>query len=431
MRPAGEGGAGAVLFLDLDHFKDVNDSRGHDAGDRLLIAVAARLRAAVGERDTVARLGGDEFAVHLAGVTDPGAAARAADRLLAALAAPFSLDGQVLTTGGSVGIAIADAAYARPEELLRDADLALYRAKAAGRGGYALFDPAMHARLLDRLALEGDLARATERDELRVYYQPMVALSSGRVTYLEALVRWQHPVRGLVAPGDFIPLAEETGLIVPLGRRILATACRQVVAWGRAYPDTPPPGLAVNLSPRQFRDPGLVDGVQAILAETGLAAARLTLEVTESVAMERVEETLATLAALRALGVRLALDDFGTGHSSLAYLRELPLDTLKIDRSFFRDTPQNRVIVRAVTALAHGLGLAVTAEGLETAGQVAWARAAGCDRGQGYYFARPLPPEEIAALWALGLTFALPRATMPGTPPAVPPAAAAASPARA
>jgi len=293
--------------------------------------------------------------------------------------------------------------------VLRDADVALYRAKDAGRGGYALFDPAMQAALLDRLALERDLAGAAARGELRVHYQPKVDLASGRAIFVEALVRWEHPTRGLVPPGDFIPLAEEAGLIVPLGRWVLAEACRQVAAWHGAYPDTAP-ALAVNLSPRQFRDPRLVGDVAAILAETGLPADRLTLEVTESVAMERIEETCATLAALRALGVHLALDDFGTGHSALAYLQQLPLDTLKIDRGFFRDTPQNRAIVAAVTALAHGLGLDVTAEGLETAAQVAWARDAGCERGQGFYFARPLPPDALAALLAAGLTFALPVA---------------------
>ncbi len=416
---------GAVLFLDLDHFKDVNDSRGHDAGDRLLVAVTARLRGTLRERDTLARLGGDEFAVFLAGTADAGAAARAAERLLAALAAPFALDGQAHTTGGSVGIVLATAGYDRPEDVLRDADVALYRAKDAGRGGYALFDPAMQAQLLDRLALERDLAGAPARGELRVHYQPKVDLATGRATFLEALVRWQHPTRGLVPPGAFIPLAEEAGLIVPLGRWVLAEACRQVVSWGVAYPDAAAPALAVNLSPRQFRDPGLVADVAATLAATGLPADRLTLEVTESAAMERIEETLATLGALKVLGVRLALDDFGTGHSALAYLQQLPLDTLKIDRGFFRDTPQNRAIVGAVTALAHGLGLDVTAEGLETAAQVAWARAAGCDRGQGFYFARPLPAETIAALWGAGLTFDLPAGRSPEpVPVAAPPTAA-------
>ncbi len=400
---------GAVLFLDLDHFKDVNDSRGHDAGDRLLVAVAARLRGALRDRDTLARLGGDEFAVLLAGVADAGGAARAAERLLAALAAPLALDGQAHTAGGSLGIVLATAEYARPEDVLRDADVALYRAKDAGRGGYALFDPAMQAALLDRLALERDLAGAAARGELRVYYQPKVDLATGRATFLEALVRWEHPTRGLIPPGDFIPLAEEAGLIVPLGRWVLETACRQLAAWHATYPDTAP-ALAVNLSPRQFRDPGLASDVGASLAASGLPADRLTLEVTESVAMERIDETLATLRALKALGLHLALDDFGTGHSALAYLRQLPLDTLKIDRGFFAEGPENRAIVQAVTDLAHGLGLDVTAEGLETADQVAWARAAGCERGQGFYFARPLPADALAALLAAGLTFSLPAA---------------------
>ena len=404
-----DGPGSAVLYLDLDHFKDVNDSRGHDAGDRLLVAVAARLRGALGARDTLARLGGDEFAILLAGVTEAGTAARVAARVLAALAAPLQLDGEAHTTDGSIGIVLATATYERPEDVLRDADVALYRAKDAGRGGYALFDPAMQAALLDRLALERDLALAAERGELRVCYQPKVDLATGRTTFIEALVRWQHPTRGLVPPGEFIALAEESGLIVPVGRWVLAEACRQVVAWDMAHPTSAVPALAVNLSPRQFRDPGLVDDVAAILATTGLPAARLVLEVTESAAMERIDETLATLRALKALRVGLALDDFGTGHSALAYLRQLPLDTLKIDRSFFADNPANRAIVGAVTALAHGLGLEVTAEGLETAAQVAWAREAGCDRGQGFYFARPLPADQVATLWTGGLTCALPQ----------------------
>ena len=404
---------GAVLFLDLDHFKDVNDSRGHDAGDRLLIAVARRLRTTLRDHDTLARLGGDEFAVLLGGIGGAAGAVRAAEGLLVALAATPQLDGDEQGVAASLGLVLATADYGRPEDVLRDADVALYRAKDAGRGGYALFDPAMQAALLERLALERDLTRAPERGELRVYYQPKVDLATGRTTFLEALVRWQHPTRGLVAPGDFIPLAEESGLIVPVGRWVLAEACRQIVAWGAAQPGLPAPHLAVNLSPRQFRDPELVRDVAAILAATGLPAACLVLEVTESAAMERIDETLATLRALKALGVGLALDDFGTGHSALAYLQQLPLDTLKIDRSFFRENPQNRAIVRAVTELAHGLGLEVTAEGLETAAQVAWARGAGCERGQGFYFARPLPAEQIAALWATGLTFSLPLVVAP------------------
>ncbi len=388
----------AVLFVDLDRFKQVNDTLGHAAGDQLLVAVAARLQSCLRDADTLARLGGDEFALLLEEIGDLAGALRIADRLLAALAPALPVAGRDLVVAASLGVALSTGLEDTPADLLRFADVALYRAKDAGGGGYAVFSPGMDGAARAQLELEHDLRGALGRDELRVHYQPLLDLATGRVVLLEALVRWQHPARGLLTPGAFIPLAEETGLIVPLGRWILAEACRQFQIW----PSPRPAALAVNLSPRQFRDPALVADVAAILAATGLPADRLVLEVTETVAMERVDETIATMAALRALGVGLALDDFGTGHSSLAYLQRLPLDMLKIDRTFFRDTAENRAIVGAVVGLAHGLGLGVTAEGLETAAQASWAREAGCDRGQGYYFARPLPPEELAAHWAAG-----------------------------
>jgi diguanylate cyclase (GGDEF)-like protein len=390
----------AVLFLDLDRFKQVNDTLGHAAGDQLLVAVAARLQSCLRDADTLARLGGDEFALLLEEIGDLAGALRIADRLLAALAPALPVAGRDLVVAASLGVALSTGLEDTPADLLRFADVALYRAKDAGGGGYAVFSPDMDGAARAQLELEHDLRGALGRDELRVHYQPLLDLATGRVVLLEALVRWQHPARGLLTPGAFIPLAEETGLIVPLGRWILAEACRQFQRWPSPRPA--PAALAVNLSLRQFRDPALVADVAAILAATGLPADRLVLEVTETVAMERVEETIATMAALRALGVGLALDDFGTGYSSLAYLQRLPLDTLKIDRTFFRDTAENRAIVGAVVGLAHGLGLGVTAEGLETAAQASWARDAGCDRGQGYYFARPLPPEELVAHWAAG-----------------------------
>jgi len=403
----------AVLFLDLDRFKQVNDSLGHAAGDQLLVAVTTALCACLRDTDTLARFGGDEFALLLEEVGDLNGALRVADRLIAALAPALPVAGREIVVSTSVGLALSAGPEDTPADLLRFADVALYRAKESGRGRCEVFYPGMGEGALARLDLEYDLRGAAERGELIVYYQPKVDLATGHTMLLEALVRWQHPTRGLVPPGEFIPLAEETGLIVPLGRWILATACRQFQAWYGAYPHKTAPHLAVNLSPREFRDPELVTGVVATLAASGFPPDRLILEVTETVAMERIDETLATLAALKKLGVRLALDDFGMGHSSLAYLQRLPLDTLKIDRSFFTDTVQNRSIVRAVTALAHGIGLAVTAEGLETMEQVVWAQAAGCDYGQGYYFARPLPPDEVAVFWALGLSFALPAASTP------------------
>ncbi len=421
IRAAGTGRLCAVLCLDLDHFKHVNDSLGHAAGDRLLVAVAARLGAVLDDGDTLARLGGDEFVVLLGAVADGAEAARVAVRLHAALEQAFTVDGQEIMATTGVGLALgidtvgtADAA----ENLLRFADVALYRAKATGRARTVTFAPAMGSEPMARLGLERDLRRALAREELVLYYQPKVDLGTGRVTVLEALVRWRHPTRGLVPPGDFIPLAEESGLIVPLGRWALRVACRQVVAWTTAYPGQPGPRLAVNLSAREFRDPDLVASVAATLAATGLAPDRLILEVTETAAMEQVEAAIQTLTALRVLGTRLALDDFGTGHASLAYLQRLPLDTLKLDRAFFADTPQNRAIVGAVTTLAHGLGLDVTAEGLETAGQVAWARAAGCERGQGYYFSRPLPADELATFWAGDRTFSFSGDRGPDPPPA-------------
>jgi diguanylate cyclase (GGDEF)-like protein/PAS domain S-box-containing protein len=406
----------AVLFLDLDRFKHVNDSLGHAAGDALLVAVAARLTDTLRAGDTLARLGGDEFVALLTDLADETEALHIAARLHAALERPFSIIDHDIVATTSIGLVVATGVADPPEDLLRFADVALYRAKLAGRSGTAAYAPAMGSGALGRLELEHDLRTALAREELVLYYQPKVDLTTGRVASLEALVRWQHPRRGLVPPGDFIPLAEETGLIVPLGRWALRAACGQAVAWAATHPDIPAPRVAVNLSAREFRDPELVAGVADTLAATALPPERLILEVTESVALEQVEEAIVTMRALRALGVRLALDDFGTGHASLAYLQRLPLDTLKLDRAFFADTPQNRAIVGAVATLAHGLGLDVTAEGLETAAQVAWARAAGCDRGQGFYFARPLPASEIAALWGAGLRFDLPAATAPEQP---------------
>ncbi len=397
-----------VLFLDIDHFKTVNDSLGHAAGDQLLTSVAARLRLGLRGGDTLARLGGDEFAALLEDIADLAEARDVAARLHATLRAPLVLEGHELFVTASIGLALGEGVADTPEDLLRFADVALYRAKEVGRACTEVFYPGMSAAAVERLELERDLRRALARGEFVVHYQPIVELHTGVIGGLEALVRWQHPTRGLVFPGQFIPLAEETGMIVLIGQWALGEACRQLRAWQDCYPDVPSPTVSVNLSARQFRHIDLVANVAATLAKSGLTARQLQLEVTETVAMADTEVGVTTLATLRALGVRLAIDDFGTGYSSLAYLQRLPVGALKIDRTFFSTGESNRAIVRAITTLAHGLGLEVTAEGLETAPQIAWAREAGCDHGQGYYFARALAPEEFEGWWARGLRCAIP-----------------------
>ena len=396
----GDGVPCAVLFLDLDRFKDVNDLRGHDVGDRLLIAVAGRLRAALRAEDTLARLGGDEFIVLVDRVADTDAVAAVAEHLAAAVASPFLVDGHAHAVALSVGVALSGPGHARPEDLLRDADLAMYRAKDAGGAGYVFFDPAMQAALAARVALEADLRRALERGEFALHYQPVVSLADGRIVKAEALVRWRHPARGPVSPGEFIPLAEETGLIVPLGRWVLGEACRQARAWQAVGT---PVAVAVNLTAREFQRPELVADIADVLAATGLDACWLRLEITESLAMRNAAAAVATLAALRALGVRVAIDDFGTGYSSLAYLKHLPADMLKIDKAFVDDLGTDEAataIVAAIIALGHTLGLMVIGEGVETAAQAERLRALGCDWAQGYHFARPLPPGELGALLA-------------------------------
>jgi diguanylate cyclase (GGDEF)-like protein/PAS domain S-box-containing protein len=391
----------AVLFVDLDGFKVVNDSLGHAAGDALLGAVAARLRACARAGDTVARLGGDEFVLLLEGLADGDEAARAARRIAAALAPAFAVDGQELFVTASVGVALNTPDHDGAEALLRDADIAMYRAKRAGRARWALFDPSMNGAAA-RLALETDLHRAVGPGrcaEFVLHYQPLIALATGRIAGVEALLRWRHPVRGLVPPGDFIPLAEETGLILPLGRWALGAACRQLRAWQLRTGDHALT-VGVNLSASEFLQPDLAAAVAGVLAETGLPPATLTLEITESVLMAEVARSRAALDALRALGVRLAIDDFGTGYSSLAYLQRFRVDTLKIDRAFVTGVdghPEGAAIVRAIVTLAHALGLGVTAEGVETAAEAAYLRGLGCAQGQGYHFARPLPPEALAA----------------------------------
>ncbi|CAA9542657.1 MAG: Sensory box/GGDEF family protein [uncultured Thermomicrobiales bacterium] len=399
-RATRDGEQAAVLFVDLDRFKVVNDSLGHAQGDQLLMAVGPRLRAVLGPADTLARLGGDEFTVLLEGVS-PTEAVRTADHLLDALRTPLRFSGNEAVVTASIGIALSTPGRSDPGELLRQADVALYRAKAQGGDRYVAFDPSMAAEASDRLALENDLRRALQKDELLLHYQPIVELATGRIVALEALVRWQHPTRGLVPPDEFIRLAEATGLIVPIGTWVLEEACRQLRAWQMALPGLPLEAININLAARQVREPRLVETVERILVETEIAPDALRLEVTEQVLVEDLRAAAPTLRALRAIGVRLAIDDFGVGQSSLGYLRELTADDLKIDRSFVRDSghdERSTDIVRAVVWLAHQFGMQVTAEGIETAEQLAAALAVGCDRGQGYLFARPLPVAEVTAL---------------------------------
>ena len=394
----------AVLFLDLDRFKLVNDSLGHSVGDELLVAVARRLERCVRPGDTVARLGGDEFTILLDGIKAPNDATRVADRVQRELARPFGLGGQEVFTTVSIGIALSTSGYEHPDHLLRDADIAMYRAKSLGKARYEVFDREMHALASAQLELETDLRRALDRGEFRVHYQPIVSLATGRATGFEALVRWQHPTRGLLLPGEFIPSAEETGLIIPLGRWVLGEACRTVrgLCHGGEQADRPL-SVSVNLSPRQFRHPNLVGEVREELEASGLPPECLRLEITESTVMENAEPSLVMLAQLRALGVQLHLDDFGTGYSSLSYLPRFPIDTLKIDRSFVSGMGprgENAEIVSIIVMLAHSLGMEVIAEGVETAEQLAMLRALQCGHVQGFYLSRPVPPEEVPALLA-------------------------------
>jgi diguanylate cyclase (GGDEF)-like protein/PAS domain S-box-containing protein len=390
----------AVLFLDLDRFKVVNDSLGHAVGDELLVAVAGRLRNAVRETDTVSRFGGDEFAVLLDDLGAVEDAVRAADRIQAALSAPVSLSGYEVFTSASIGIALSSTAYGRPDHLMRNADMAMYRAKAAGTGRHELFDRAMHALALTRLQMETDLRRGIERDEFSLHYQPIVSLRTGRIAGVEALLRWQHPERGWIAPLDFVPPAEETGLILQIGRRVIGDACRQLREWQARSPAARELSVSINLSVRQFSQADLVEQVREALADSGIAPHLLRLEVTESVVVDNVEAAAATLARLKALGARVYLDDFGTGYSSLSSLHRLPIDALKVDRSFVSRIGEGggEQMVRTVATIARNLDLAVVAEGIETPRQLDLVRALGCEYAQGYLFSAPLDPEATLRL---------------------------------
>jgi diguanylate cyclase (GGDEF)-like protein/PAS domain S-box-containing protein len=402
------GPTAAVLFLDLDGFKEVNDSIGHAAGDQLLIRVAERLRAAVGPDDTVARFGGDEFAVLLENLDDDRDAERLANRIIESLAEPLTLESNEIHVRASIGIATSartgDPGDARDaDQLMRNADLAMYRAKATGDGSFARYNPQMHSGLVERLQLEADLRRALETDELELFYQPTIDLASGAIVGFEALLRWRHPSRGLVPPIEFIPIAEATGMIRPLGQLVLLQACRQAASWLADDP-TRPLTIAVNVSGHQLdASEDLPAFVAMVLADSGLPGEHLCLEMTESVLMTDTEENLAILVRLKELGIRLAIDDFGTGYSSLAYLRRFPVDTLKIDRSFVErisSPSQDSVLARTIVQLGQSLGMSTVAEGIEEASQYLALRSMGCDLGQGYFFARPLPLHEATALLA-------------------------------
>jgi diguanylate cyclase (GGDEF)-like protein len=394
----------AVFFLDIDRFKLINDSMGHSAGDELLTALVRRLEACLrdGEArggpagaDALARLGGDEFTIAVDGIRDVANARLLAERLLASIEAPFSLQGREVFASVSLGVVLSDARYQRAEDMVRDADTAMYRAKTLGKARYEVFDSSMLAVVEERLQLEADLRHALDRQQLRVYYQPIVSLADGALCGFEALLRWHHPDRGVIAPDEFIPLAEQTGLILPIGYWVLQEACRQTRAWDEEFPAHRGLSISVNLSARQCIQPDIVRDVAQVLADTRLEASRLKLEITEGAVLENSADVVGIFTRLRDLGVELSLDDFGMGYSTLSYLQRFPFQTIKIDRSFvtgMQESGKNEII-RAIVQLAGAMAMSVTAEGIETAEQVAGLRALACDYGQGYYFYRPVTAE--------------------------------------
>ena len=401
----------AVLFLDLDRFKVINDSLGHMVGDQLLVGIARRLEICLRPGDTVARLGGDEFTVLLEDLMSVPEAIDVADRLQKALALPFNLNGHEVFATVSIGIALSSTGYDRPEEVLRDADTAMYRAKSLGKARHEVFDKTMHARAMNLLQMEADLRRAIERREFILHYQPIVALETGTISGFEALIRWQHPERGFVRPDEFISIAEETGLIIPIGQWVLEEACRQIHEWQELYPQYPPLQISVNLSSKQFATPNLIEQISRVLRETCVEPHSLKLEITESMVMENVESAIEMLKQLRTLGIELSIDDFGTGYSSLSYLHRFPISTLKIDRSFvsrMSDNNENAEIVRTILMLARSLKMDVVAEGVETKDQLSQLAMLECEYGQGYYFSKPLDVEGASALLADGHTYQIP-----------------------
>jgi len=383
----------AVLFLDLDRFKMVNDSLGHDVGDQLLIATARQLEKCLRTTDTVAHLSGDKFTILLEDIKDIKDATRVAERIQVTFKSPLNLNNHEVFTSASIGIALSSTGYERSEDILRDADIAMYRAKELGKARHEIFDKIMHARTLELLTLENDLRRALERREFEVYYQPITLLVTGTLTGFEALVRWRHPERGLVSPIEFIPVAEDTGLIIPLGEWVLYEACRQLRMWQTQFPTPEPLKMSVNLSGKQIKEPDLIEQIDHILTETGLDGSFLKLEITESILMENAETVTKMLLQLRARNIQLSVDDFGTGYSSLSYLHRFPVNTLKIDRSFVSQMNlknRNAEIIRTIITLAHSLRMDVIAEGVETIEQLTELKRLNCEQGQGYLFSKPL-----------------------------------------
>ncbi len=416
----------AVLFLDLDRFKNVNDSLGHSIGDQLLIAMARRLESCIREVDMVARLGGDEFAILLDGIANGGDATNMARRIQEKLASPFNLSGHEVFTTTSIGIALSSTGYDHPENMLRDADTAMYRAKAQGKACYEVFDKGMHTHAVYVLQMENDLRRALDREEFCVYYQPIVSLDNGQLAGFEALIRWQHPERGFINPADFIPLAEDTGLIVPIGQWILKRACQQLARWQWQSPANRHLFMSVNLSSKQISQPDLVDVIRETLEETNVDPKYIKLEITESAVMDNAEMAARLLNRLKALGVGLSIDDFGTGYSSLGYLHRFPVNTLKIDRSFvgrIGEQTENSEIVRTIVSLAENMGMEVVAEGVETLSQLSHLRALKCQYGQGYLFSRPVDAESVTSwisrkpLWQADLFPATKDYYVPQKPP--------------
>jgi len=414
----------AVLLIDIDEFKIINDSLGHSAGDELLIKIGQRLKDAVRRADTVsrprsngvpdkpsnddtlARLGGDEFTILLDDIRDPIEAVRVAERVQAELATPFAVNQQEIVISASIGIASSTSPHTQAEDLLRDADIAMYRAKQAGKARCEVSDPAMHANAVKRLRLETDLRKALEQREFRVHYQPIVSLQTGKITGFEALTRWQRP-EGILSPIAFIAVAEEIGIIIPMNRQLLREACQHLLSWQSEFPSGPPLTMSVNITPKEFAQPDLASEIAKTLQQVGLDPACLQLEIIETIAMGDAEKSGLVLAQLKALGVRLSIDDFGTGYSSLSRLRRIPVDTLKIDRAFIShmdSDPESREIVRIIIMLAHNLGLKVVAEGSETEEHVNLLKQLNCEMAQGYFFSRPADDQAMSKLLARNIS---------------------------
>jgi diguanylate cyclase (GGDEF)-like protein len=389
----------ALLFIDLDRFKIINDSLGHDAGDLLLVEVARRLCGALRASDVVARLGGDEFVVILEETSDRNDIEQIAGHLLSVVGQPMQLSGHECHTTASIGIAVYPENGADAATLTKNADIAMYLAKEDGKNGFRFFSGEIKAQSIERLRLETELRRAVARQQFSLHYQPKVDMESGQITGVEALLRWKHPELGLVSPAQFIPLAEETGLIVPIGRWVMREACAQNMAWQRR--GLRPVSMAVNLSPRQFADEQLLHDVDEAIATSGMSPVLLQLEVTESMVMRNVTRAVRVLDAIQSRGIRLAIDDFGTGYSSMSLMKQFPIDTIKIDRSFVRDLPrdsEDQAIAQAIISMGKALGMTVVAEGVETAEQHAFLRDHRCDEIQGFLFSKPLPPRELEKL---------------------------------